>query len=215
LKKDHVWLMYAALLNYYRGKESWKAQMNEIVKGRGQSKDEISFAKYMLSQKNKNDFKSYIKSVELIETVELIEKPAYLILMHKRASDQFKDRFEPLFQYGEIMNRYRHYRQSIASFKAIFDRKLSLTDEQREMVNFHYAWALQDSGRRNEANNLWQAVLQSKNFYVKSAAAYFLGKNALADGKKADAIKFYKLVSGSAKDSKYATLSWNALKYIK
>ncbi|HTH13113.1 MAG TPA: hypothetical protein VMB23_01865, partial [Spirochaetia bacterium] len=66
-------------------------------------------------------------------------------------------------------------------------RGLATTPEQRVTVLFQEAWALQAMDRRPEADKVWGMLTDASDFYIRSAAAWFLGEDALANGKPDEA----------------------------
>lgn len=88
-------------------------------------------------------------------------------------------------------------------------QKISCSRKQKEDLDFTLAWALQDSGNIKDANQKWLRLTENNDFYIKSAAVYFYGKNLLDQGNREEALKMFKKVSGEASKSKYATYCWN------
>lgn len=203
------WLLYEALVEYSDGQAGWKGTMKAYLKGNGTNGEGKSFVEFLLSDRNKGDYAGYEKSIELAQT------SVYQMLLHKKGMSSFGERFEPRFRYAEMMTFYKNYDEAVKNFKVILSRNAKLKPDEKQQLNFYYAWALEDSGRREDAARIWQDFLNSKNFYEKSVAAYFLGKKSLDRGDKQEALKYFRLVSDKASDSKYATMCWNRMNWLK
>ncbi|MDH4128581.1 MAG: hypothetical protein OEV44_07515 [Spirochaetota bacterium] len=128
---------------------------------------------------------------------------------------RFTKKFDSMFNYSELLTYYKLYDAAIKSFKIIETKRIKMNKIQREGFYFYYAWSLQQLNMKIDANYRWKKLLTSKNFFKKSAAAYFLGKNLLEEGKKKEAINLFKMISQKPSESKYATYCWNLLKTIK
>jgi hypothetical protein len=208
LNKDEKWILYDGMLDYLQGKGQWKKKLGDLSGRKTIKPEDASLAAFLLSKDNTDDIESYRKSAKLTKDSSI------QILLHDRARRRIPESHEPRYNYAELLVYYKNYNAAIPVFKEIVNGKYSLSADDQEAVNFHYAWALQDSGSRQEANQIWTGLLASKNFYVQSAAAYFLGKNALDQGKKKEAIEYFKMFSDKASKSKYATISWNRLNWL-
>lgn len=207
VKKNKEWQVYDGLLDYLRGNSGWKKKLASYVAGPEAGEDSRSLAGFLLSRDNKDDLDSYRRSVDLAK------ESSIQILLHARARNRFPKSFEPGYRYAEMLVYYKNYDAALPVLREILGGTFTLTKDEREPVNFHYAWALQDSGNTQEADRVWKELLGSENFYMQSAAAYFLGKNAFERGAREEAVSYWKKVSDKAEKSKYATLSWNRLKW--
>jgi tetratricopeptide (TPR) repeat protein len=205
IKKNQDWLLYAGLLDDLRGGKGMRKTLASLA---GKDSEAGKLADFLISPDNKGDIESYRKAVNLAKDSSI------QLLMHDRARNRFPTHFEPHYRYAEMLVYYKDYSDAIPVFEKIFSSNLKMSSDEQETVHFHYAWALQDSGKGRDADQTWKGLLTSKNFYVRSAAAYFLGKNALEQGKKKDAVAYFKMVSDKASKSKYATLCWNKLKVL-
>jgi hypothetical protein len=72
------------------------------------------------------------------------------------------------------------------------------------------AWVLQDSGQKEEAEKIWPQLVNVQDIYVKSAACWFLGENALEHGDKKMADELFSRVSDHASESKFANYCLNS-----
>ncbi len=208
VKKDGAGLVYDGVLDYAQGSGQWKKKLSGLSSRKGIKPEDASLAAFLISTNNKDDIASYKKSVALAKDSSI------QILLHDRARKRFPGSYEPRYNYAELLVYYKNYRAAIPLFKEIMSNTSSMSADDREAINFHYAWALQDSSSRQDADRVWSGLLTSGNFYVQSAAAYFLGKNELDRGKKKEAIEYFKMFSDKASKSKYATISWNRLNWL-
>ena len=76
------------------------------------------------------------------------------------------------------------------------------------------AWALQGSGRLREASRLWEMVSAARDFYLRSAACWFLGANAVTQGKTVEAKDWWNKVADEPARSKYAYWANEELKKL-
>jgi hypothetical protein len=208
VKKDGAGLLYDGVLEYVQGGGLWKEKLSGLSSRNDIKPEDAALAAFLISKDNMDDIDSYKKSVELARDSSI------QLLLHDRARKRFPGSYEPRYNYAELLVYYKNYRAAIPVFMEILNGKFNMSADDREAVNFHYAWALQDSGSRQDADPIWTRLLTSKNFYMQSAAAYFLGKNALDRGRKKEAIEYFKMFSDKASKSKYATISWNRLNWL-
>ena len=126
--------------------------------------------------------------------------------------EKFPEKFEPYYLHAKMLTYYKYYDIAIDIFKTIEKNNFPIAKKNLDNYHFLYAWALQDSNKNIEASKKWKLLLNSSDFYIKSAACYFYGKFLFNKGQKEKAFEIFKKVSGKGSDSKYATYCWNYLK---
>jgi tetratricopeptide (TPR) repeat protein len=207
---NHEWLLYKGLLLYYQGDGKWQEVLMDFLKKPRLYTHENLYhvADFLLSIDGGNNFRDYLRITELNLTVP------YAFLIHRYAMNQFPDHFEPSFNYAELQTYYKNYDVAVHLFRKLEERDQSFKDTQLEEMTFYYAWALQNTGNIKMSTQRWEKLLTSDDFYKKSAAAYFYGKNIMAEGKDKEALRIFRLVAESANESKYATYCWNMVKTL-
>ncbi len=200
IEGSNVDVFFDGLYLYYKGDQNWASRLNEFIEKSNEKDGEkaIELSEFLVSKENRNDYESYLKSLDIGA------KGAYAVLLHRRAIKKFPDKFTPLFNYALQLTYYKKYDTAIPIFEKIEKGNFDLSQEEKEDADLYYAWALQDSHDIEKANSIWPRLMDSDNFYVRSAAIYFYGKNLIAQGKKDEAKKLFKQISDKASESKYA-----------
>jgi hypothetical protein len=196
-KRD--WQFYQGLLLYYQNKPQWVREMQAFLAAASDTTDQNdrALASFLLSKANRHDYASYQKSLTFKVDA------AFLLLLHKRAMTRFPNQAEPLINYAEFHNTHHNYAEAQKTLTTLEARAL-ITPDLAEPFHLQYAWALQNSPNKAKANQHWQKLFNAKDFFVKSAAVYFYGKNLLEAGNQPEAIKFFKMMASEAAQSKYA-----------
>jgi hypothetical protein len=202
LTRTWDWRFYKGVWLYYKNDPGWRTEMKGFLTAPAdkENKRNLEIARFLVSSNNKNDFPSYLKIISFKRS------DAYTLLLHKRAMDKFPNQAEPFLQYAEFHNYYRNYPQAIKIYQYLESQGM-VTPALAERTYLHYAWALQDSGDRDAANKRWLQLFNAKDFYTRSAAIYFFGKNLLESENKSEALKFFQMIAPDAAKSKYAFYS--------
>jgi len=203
---DREWLFYRSLYRQYLGDAGWKEDFEKFTSARPET--------------GSGTLEEYIVSIGQLERFEqfeeAMERPGQTwstLLLHRIAMKKFPLRYEPVLSYANFQSYHRNYRRAIELYRNLLEGALAtkLDTKEIESARFTYAWTLYDNGQAQESDKHWQVLLDSEEFYFKSAAAYFHGKHILSEGDPKEAYKTFKLVSARASESKYATLCWNAI----
>jgi tetratricopeptide (TPR) repeat protein len=194
------------LYRQYMGEKSWKDDLDQFTNSRPET-GSGTLEEYMVSIGQLEKFEQF---------EEAMEKPGQTwstLLLHRIAMKKFPDRHEPVLSYANFLSYHRNYPRAIELYRSLFKGTLAgqLSIEEAESARFIYAWTLYDSGQQKEADQHWQVLLGSEQFYIKSAAAYFHGKHLLSIGNLKEAYRVFNLVSTRASESKYAALCLNAI----
>jgi hypothetical protein len=206
---NREWFFYRSLYSQYMGEKGWKDDLDQFTSSRPET-GSGTLEEYMVSIGQLEKFEQF---------EEAMEKPGQTwstLLLHRIAMKKFPDRYEPVLSYANFLSYHRNYPRAIELYRGLFEGALpgELRIEEAESARLIYAWTLYDSGQQKEADQHWQMLLASEQFYIKSAAAYFHGKHLLSSGNLKEAYRIFKLVSTRASESKYATLSLNAVNSI-
>jgi hypothetical protein len=210
LDHSNKYLFFKALYQYYQDKAEWRQTMKLYLKKADKRKEKLErdFGKFLVSRSNKDDYKSYVKSLKKLAEVD------YSLLVHRRAMKKFGTKFLPYYNYGKCLSFLKNYQEANLVFQKAEAKRLAGSSEEKENLDLHYGWSLQASRKTQTANTHWVKLLNSKDFYNKSAACYFYGKNLLTGGKRAEGIKYLKMIAGDGKKSKYEVLSDYQLKRL-
>gem|GEM_PF-1329908 len=202
---DSEWMLYEGLMGRLAGDAGWRKQVGDYIEA-GSGKDlELATA---LAKPGEETMDRYL------EDIEKVKNSYYLFLLHERAVELFPESFEPLFNLAELYTFYNNHDRAIRLYDEIEKKGLYGNSDEKEEFNFYYAWSLYKAGRADASLKRWKALLDSKDFYRKSAAAYFSGKYYEEKGDIEQALHYYGLVSDKASESKYATYSWNRVKVL-
>jgi hypothetical protein len=202
LIRTRDWRFYKGVWLYYQNDPRWLTEMRGFLTAPADqaNQENRDIARFLVSKTNKNDFPAYLKVISMKKI------DAYTLLLHKRAMDKFPNQAEPFLQYAEYQNYYHNYPESLKVYQYLESRRM-ITPALAERTYLHYAWALQDSGDRDAANKRWLHLFNAKDFYTRSAAIYFFGKNLLESENKSEALKFFQMIAPDAAKSKYAFFS--------
>ncbi len=193
-------LLYEGVLKFYRNEKKWKKPIEKFLQSNPDS-TEAETAKILTAKDFNLDMDTYLA---------LIEKDlgdAIKILLHLKFKET--DEFLPTFNAAETYCFNKRYDAAIGIFKAIENRHFDLDAEDRETYLFYYAWALRQKGQMDAANKKWMQLLESEDFYKKSAAHWFVGKYYFDKDEKAKGREYFAKMAGDPTASKYATMSWN------
>ncbi len=202
LKKDATYPLYEALYKRLSGTRGWEEEVKTFIaqnKAHKQYAAHVQFARTLLPAGEKYTFDQYKAGGD--KEVP----PHFQILNDEWAARQFPDRFDPIYLLANTLTYYQNYRRALPLFERIEQAKLAKSTEEIEKLNFSYAWALYRSGQLEAANERWKTLLDSQDFYRKSAAAYFLGNYYFRKKDYQHAIAYFRRVEPDAAKSKYAT----------
>ena len=203
---SYDWLIYKALYERVLEEENWKDNIEEYIeKVPGSSENsEIELARF-INTNTESDIEAYDS------LLSKVKNSLFLFLINEHAKNYFRDSFKPLFNCAELHTYYNNHNIAVKIYGLIETKNIAKTDDETEKLNFYYAWSLYKNGQKEKSIQKWENLLNSDDFYKKSAAAYFIGNHYQELGNKTEALKYYKLVSDRASDSKYATYCWNRL----
>lgn len=199
LEKKRDAQFYAGLLLYCDNNSKW---INEIRRFLAAPQDQTErgqrqLANFLVSSRNKHDYQSYLQSLSYpIDSY-------FSVLLHKRAMQKFANQAEPYVRYAEFYNAHQLFPEALRILQRLEERQVTILPTA-ELFYLQYAWALQNSGDPAAANSKWMKLFNAKDFFYRSAALYFYGKNLATAGKTAEAAKFFRMIVNEAEQSKYA-----------
>jgi hypothetical protein len=191
-------LLYQGLEAWRTGKDGWRTPLKAFVDDPGADTAGSKLAAYLLGSAMRDTEAGYLEALKLEPGT-----PASLAVRLKYV-DRYPNKFASRFDLGRSLNQFGSYSKALAQFDEIDRHQLTNLPEERQAVLFQQAWANQASGHPQEASRLWDMVSDSRDFYLRSAAAWFLGSNLAALGKTSDAKDWWLKVADEPARSKFA-----------
>ena len=205
-RKDTTYPLYDALNKRLKKEPGWQEEVKAFIKqnkDKKDYKDYVEFAGTLLPAAGKSSFEQY-------KAGGAKDVPSHFrVINDEWAAREFPDQFDAVFTLADAMTYYHNYRKALALFNRIEKAKLAKSQDEVEKVNFFRAWALYRSGQAAAANECWKTLLDSKDFYRKSASSYFLGNYHYKKKEYKEAAGYFKRVKDDASKSKYANYSSN------
>ncbi len=199
------YLLYEGLLSFSRNEPSWRKTLQTFSELPCDSIQK-AFALALLSVPTNVTPGDYVR----LNSMRLND--AYMVLFHRTFAKLLPNEFLPQFNYAEVLTHICSFGKAAAEFAELERSHLSSERTDIEAVAFYHGWVLWKLNDRGSSIALFGKLLDSDDFYYKSAAAYFTGKYYFDMGNRDKAKEYFKLVSDKASESKYATLCWNLLK---
>ena len=193
-------VLYEGILKFYRNEKKWEKTIKRFLEGNPDSSD-AEAAKVLIAKDFKLSIENYIGIIE-----NDLGDPTK-ILIHEKFRETKE--FLPAFNAAETYTYNQRYAAAVAIFSAIEARNFDLDTDDREQYLFYYAWALHQNGQKEESASKWEQLLESDDFYKKSAAHWFVGKYHYDQGDKPKGREYFAKMAVDPSASKYATMCWN------
>jgi tetratricopeptide (TPR) repeat protein len=200
---DKEYLLYQALLELRKG-ENYKLTSREFLKSESGNQEEKKLAGMLASE----DFTASIEDYDSICSPKV--EDSYDIVIHDIFRSKFPQAFKPKMNLGKTYLVNSLFQKAVEVFNET--DTIMVSQQDKETYLFYSAYANHKSGNEENAIKLWKSLLESKEFYYESAAAYFIGRYYENMNEIEKAKEYYHMVSSRANDSKYATYCWNRLK---
>ncbi|UCG37709.1 MAG: tetratricopeptide repeat protein [bacterium] len=200
--------VFRALKGLAEGREEWKKALDAYPEKDG-SAQEDELARFLLSEQFRGDFEGFSVAEEKAQS------PWARLLVYRWGMRAFALRGQPFLYYAVMQAAYGNHAEALEAFAQAEERAATLDVQEKQALSFYQAWSLQDSGRTQKADGKWREMIKSGEFYIASAAAYFLGRNLYTAGRPQEAVSMWETVSDRAGDSKYSTLAFNAILAVK
>jgi hypothetical protein len=133
-----------------------------------------------------------------------VEDGVATLAVRQKYVERYPDKFQPRLELARSLCQFGSFAKALYHFSEIDRKAIASTPEQRQSVLFQQAWAHQAMGHRVEAVRLWELLVDSRDFYIRSAADWFLGQEARSQGKASEARDWWTRVSDEPARSKYA-----------
>lgn len=188
-------LLYKGIVELYQGNPNFSKSLNSYLESDKATVKGLSLASMLLDE----DFKPNGEWREKLMDAKLND--GYLMPLNEYISQKSND-FAADFAYAEALTYHSIYNKAVNAFASMDLTKA--TAEELENYYFYYAWAKYKGGDAKGALPLWEQGLKSTDFYIKSAAAYFMGKYHYDAGDKKKAKEYFNLVADKPSESKFA-----------
>jgi len=197
-EKDGTDVIYQALEQRLQNKAEWSKTISAYVHREDSKKDLNFFVNTLQKSLLTENYSKFIESTRYNVPAPM------LALNYEWALKNYPDKFLNLFSYAEFLTYYHHYSKAIEIYKSILRQNIVMTNSQKEEFNFYYAWALYKSGQNLQSLQYWKKLIDSDNFYRKSAASYFIGLYFYEQKDYSEAKKYFSFVKDTPDKSKYA-----------
>lgn len=205
-KKDTTYRLFDALNKRLKKQPGWQEDVQAFIKqnkGKKNYKGYIEFAGTLLPVAGKSSLAQYKAGTQQ-------DVPSHFhVINDEWAAQEFPDQFDAVFPLADTMTFHQNYRKALVIFDHIEKAKLAKGQDQIEQVTLLYAWAQYRAGQADAANERWKTLLDSKDFYRKSAACYFLGNYYYKKKGYKQAAEYFARVRADASKSKYANYCSN------
>ena len=194
---NRSYLLYQGLEAWRTGKDGWKIPMKAFVDDHGDESAGAKLAAFLLGPAMRDSETGFLEAMKSEDTIAVL-------VVDLKYVDRYPNKFSARLNLGRSLNQFGSFAQALVQFDEIDRRGLASTSDERQAVLFQQAWAQQASGRLQEASRLWEMLSESKDFYLRSAASWFLGNNALVGGKISEAKDWWRKVADEPARSKFA-----------
>jgi tetratricopeptide (TPR) repeat protein len=200
-------LLYRGLNQWRTSQDGWRAALKAFADDPGPDAAGAKLAGYLLGPEMRDTETGFLEALKQESGV------ASLAVLQKYV-DRYPDQFLARLQLGQTLSEYGSFAKALEQYAEIDRLGLAATPEEQQSVLFQQAWAFQASGRREKADQSWEMLTDSKNFYLRSAADWFLGESALGRGKASEAKDWWAKTAGEPARSKYAWWADQELKKL-
>lgn len=211
-KKDTTYRLFNALNKRLKKQPGWQDDLQAFIKqnkGKKNYDAYVEFAGTLQPVAGKSSLAQYKASAAK-------EVPTHFhVINDEWAAQEFPDQFDAVFPLADTLTFHQNYRKALVVFDRIDKGKLANGQDQVEQVTLLHAWALYRAGQLEAANERWKTLLDSKDFYRKSAANYFLGNYCYKKKDYQRAAEYFGQVKDDASKSKYANYASNLYDAIK
>lgn len=195
-------------LNLWRtAQDGWRAPLKSFAANPGSAASGAKLASYLAGPEMRDTESGFLEALKT-ESV-----PAALAV-HQKYVDRYANNFLARMNFARTLSRYGSFVKALEQYSEIDRLKLAVLEEERQSVVFYRAWALQAMGRGAEADQQWTSLTDAKEFYLRSAADWFLGENAASQNKIPEAKDWWAKIAGEPTRSKYAYWAAEELKKL-
>jgi len=194
---ERLTLLYQGLELWRTGKDGWRVPLKAFVDNPGTQKAGVALATYLIGPAMRDTEGGFLEALK-------VEDGIAALAVRQKYVERYPDKFQPRLELARTLCQFGSFTKALVHFAEIDRKAVATTPEQRQTVLFQQAWAHQAAGHEAEAVRLWGFLVDAKDFYVRSAADWFLGQAALAQGKIDEAKAWWSRVADEPARSKYA-----------
>lgn len=173
-------LLYQGLDAWLTGKDNWRAPLLAFAQDPGPDPAGAQLAAYLAGPQMRDGDAGYQAALR-------VETGVAALAVKQKYVDRYPNQFLPRLDLARTLSTYGSYDKALFHYGEIDRKALASSADEKQTVLFQEAWAYQAQAKTAEAGRLWRLLTNAKDFYVRSAAAWFLGKQALVEGKPAEA----------------------------
>lgn len=173
-------LLYQGLDAWLAGKDGWRAPLQAFAQDPGADKAGAPLAAYLAGPQMRDGDAGYQAALQ-------VETGLASLAVKQKYVERYPNQFLPRLDLARTLSTYGSFDKALVHYGEIDRRGLATSPDEKQTVLFQEAWAYQAQGKATEAGRLWSLLTPSKDFYIRSAAAWFLGQQALANGKPNEA----------------------------
>ena len=201
-------LLYQGLEAWRSGKGDWRTPLKAFVENPGDDPAGTKLAAYLLGPAMRDTEAGFLAAIQ-------VEPGMAALVVRQKYVDRYPTKFLARLDLARSLSQFGSFARALGQYGEIDRLGLASTDDEKRAVLFQEAWAQQATGHLDEASRLWQMVIDARDFYLKSAAAWFLVSNAAAAGKTNEAQSWWSQVSDEPARSKYAFWADQELKKLR
>lgn len=194
---ERLGLLYLGLELWRTGKDGWRVPLKAFADNPGPQKTGAALAAYLIGPAMRDTEAGYLEALKVEEGIPSLA-------VRQKHAERYPNKFLPRLDLARSLCQFGSFVKALGYFAEIDRKALAVTPEERQSVLFQQAWAHQGAGHRAEAARLWGLLTEARDFYVRSAAAWFLGREALVSGKREEAAAWWSQVASEPARSKYA-----------
>lgn len=173
-------VLYQGLEAWRTGKENWRALLTSFVQSPGDEPAGAKLAAYLIGPAMRDGETGFQAALQ-------VEAGIASLAIRQKYVDRYPDRFVARLELARSLSLYGSYDKALFHFSEIDRKRLTASADERQTVLFQQAWALTASGKRAEGLRLWRMLTDSRDFYTRSAALWFVGSDAVRAGKSTEA----------------------------
>ncbi len=200
-------LLYRGLTLWKDSQDGWREPLKAFASQPGPDASGAGLAAYVAGPDMRDTETGYQEALKR-------ETTAAGLLIRQKYVERYPNRFLAQLDFARALSEYGSFDKALGQLALIDRQALASTDDERLTVQFQRAWALQSLGRYDEADRVWQDLADTKEFYIRSAADWFVGKNAKRKGHLPDAKEAWAKIAGEPLRSKYAFWAARELKSL-
>lgn len=194
---ERLGLLYQGLDAWRTGKDGWRIPLKAFIDNPGPQKTGVALASYLIGPAMRDTEAGFLEALKTEDSVGTLA-------VRQKYVERYPDKFQPRLDLARSLCQYGSFVKALSHYAEIDRKAVAVGADQKQAVLFQQAWAHQGAGHRAEAMRLWAQLADSRDFFLRSAAAWFLGEEALREGKIAEARDAWTPVSTEPARSKYA-----------